>query len=602
MMSLAGLELIDLIMIAGYFAAVLAIGFWASRKVKNEDDFFLGGRKFGAGLLTMHWLCTGTHSEMAVQVAGATARVGLGGIWYQWMWLFSTPFYWLIAPITRRLRVTTTGDFFRIRYGKSLEMLYALVALFYFALSIALLLRGAGAAISGATGGAIPTHASVIVLSILFSTYVMAGGLVAAAYTDVLQGLLIIALSVLLVPAGLGAVGGLPGLREKLAPSFFAITAPQGAQEGDPWFVVTMSILGLVGVVVQPHVMTATGSGKTETEARVGMVYGNFIKRLLTIAWAFTGLIALAAFPHTLAGLDPNSQHARQASETLFGQAIKHFLGDGWRGLMIACLIAGVTSAETFMVGGSALFTRNFYAHALPNRSHAHYLWVGRAAAGGLLALGIVLALTAESVTQLVLGSVKVVGLLGAAFWLGVVWRRASAAGVWASFVGSLGIWGLMNVPTARGGVADNAIGGLARLVEATAGALALRGLSEPQQILIMLATQFGLLVLVSLCTRPLDLRVIGPFYARIHTPVGKEDEVRWDDPPHDLPEAATIGLEGVVLDYGKSSRFAYRRLQELGLEIPRLSWFDWGGFLAAWVMVGGLIGLLTWLAGLGSR
>ena len=107
----------------------------------------------------MHWLCTGTHSEMAVQVAGATARVGLGGIWYQWMWLFSTPFYWLMAPVTRRLRVTTTGDFFRIRYGRGLEMLYALVGLFYFGLSIALLLRGAGAAISGATGGAVPTEA-----------------------------------------------------------------------------------------------------------------------------------------------------------------------------------------------------------------------------------------------------------------------------------------------------------------------------------------------------------------------------------------------------------------------------------------------------------
>ncbi len=262
----------------------------------------------------MHWLCTGTHSEMAVQVAGATARVGLGGIWYQWMWLFSTPFYWLIAPIMRRLRVTTTGDFFRIRYGKSLEMLYALVALFYFALSIALLLRGAGAAISGATGGAIPTHASVIALSVLFSTYVMAGGLVAAAYTDFLQGLLIIALSVLLVPAGLNVVGGLPGLREKLAPAFFGITAPRGAPEGDPWFVITMSILGLVGVVVQPHVMTATGSGKTETEARVGMVYGNFIKRLLTIAWAFTGLIALAAFPANFRG-DRSKQPAGPPGE-----------------------------------------------------------------------------------------------------------------------------------------------------------------------------------------------------------------------------------------------------------------------------------------------
>ena len=104
----------------------------------------------------------------------------------------------------------------------------------------------------------------------------MAGGLVAAAYTDLLQGVMIIVLSVLLVPAGLQSVGGLAGLHDKLPPAMFSITAPQGAREGDLGFVVTMSLLGLVGFVVQPHVMTATGSGKTETEARVGMVYGNF--------------------------------------------------------------------------------------------------------------------------------------------------------------------------------------------------------------------------------------------------------------------------------------------------------------------------------------
>ena len=51
------------------------------------------------------------------------------------------------------------------------------------------------------------------------------------------------------------------------------------------------------------------------------------------------------------------------------------------------------------------------------------------------------LAVRAESVTQLVVGSVKLIGLLGAAFWLGVVWRRANAAGVWASFLGSLAAW-----------------------------------------------------------------------------------------------------------------------------------------------------------------
>ena len=257
-MTLYGLKLVDLAMIAGYFAVVTTIGFWSARWVKTETDFFLGGRRFGKVLLTMHWLCTGTHSEMAVQVAGATARVGLGGIWYQWMWLFSTPFYWLMAPVTRRLRVTTTGDYFRIRYGRSVEMLFALVGLFYFGLSIAL-----GAARSRPRRSREPPKAPSRptsigrALAVLFSTYVMAGGLVAAVYTDLLQGVMIIVLSFLLVPAGLAVVGGMAGLHDKLGPAMFAITAPRGSREGDPWFVVTMSVLGLMGFItcVQPHVM-----------------------------------------------------------------------------------------------------------------------------------------------------------------------------------------------------------------------------------------------------------------------------------------------------------------------------------------------------------
>ena len=379
----------------------------------------------------------------------------------------------------------------------------------------------------------------------------------------------------------------------------FSITAPQGAKEGDPWFVVTMSVLGLVGVVVQPHVMTATGSGKTETEARVGMVYGNFIKRLLTIAWAFTGLIALAAFPEVLAGLDPTSQQARQASETLFGRAIQHFLGDGWRGLMIACLIAGVTSAETFMVGGSALFTRNFYVHAVPGRSDVHYLWVGRLASGGLLALGILLAVRAESVTQLV----RRLGQGDRPARGGLLAGRGLAARQRGRGLGQLPGEPPRLGPHERGhrpSTAIPAVGPAAQSSSTRPDALWLRGLSEPRQIIIMLAVEFGLLVLVSLLTRPRDLSILGPFYARLHTPVGKEDEVRWDEPPSDLPESATLGMEGTSLDYRKSSRFAYPGFKSFGLEVPRLTWFDWGGFLAAWVLVGGLIGLLIWLAGSG--
>jgi hypothetical protein len=173
---------------------------------------------------------------------------------------------------------------------------------------------------------------------------------------------------------------------------------------------------------------------------------------------------------------------------------------------------------------------------------------------------------------------------------------------VWASFVGSLCVWALFSAPKAAAASVADAAGLLRQFMDAPGLALWLRGPSESQQILIMLGTQFGLLVVVSLCTRPDDLSALGPFYARLHTPVGKEDEVRWEDAPRELPESATLGMDGDFLDYRKSSRWAHQRLQKIGIEIPRLSWLDWAGFLSAWAGVAALIGLLTWLAGIGSK
>ena len=259
---------------------------------------------------------------------------------------------------------------------------------------------------------------------------------------------MIVVLSFMLVPAGLNVIGGMSRLHAGLDPAMLAITAPEGSREGDLGFVIALSLLGLVGVVVQPHVMTATGSGKTELEARVGFCYGNFVKRLLTIAWAFTGLIAVVIFPEVLQGVPAGSPEAAHASETLFGRSIQLLLGDGWRGLMIACLLAGITSAETFMVTGSAIFTHNFYRHVARRRTERHYLWVARFSSAGLLAAGLIIAFGAESLTQILVWSIQLVGLLGGAFWLGVIWRRANTAGVWAGFGGALAVWLASKLPS----------------------------------------------------------------------------------------------------------------------------------------------------------
>jgi Na+/proline symporter len=595
-----GLKLIDLAVIVGYFAVVIAIGFRASFLVKTEEDYFLGGRRFGKGLLVMHWLCTGTHSEMAVQVAGASARVGLGGIWYQWMWLFSTPFYWMIAPMIRRLRVVTTADFFRLRYGRSLELAYSLVALIFIVLSIAMLLRGASAAIAGATGGAVPTNACVIALAVLFSTYVMAGGLMAAAWTDYLQGVMIIVLSIMLVPAGLSAVGGMSALYQTLGPEMLAITAPEGAVEGDALFVVAMSILGLVGIVAQPHVMTANGSGKTETESRVGMTYGNFIKRLLTIAWALTGLIAIAMFPEVAREIESlDSESAKHLSETLYGRAIQSLLGDGWRGLMIACLIAGVTSAETIMVVGSGIVSRNLHHWKTAGARQETRLWFGRGASALILLAGILAALYAGSVTQLYLWSMQVIGLMGPAVWLGTTWRRANPAGAWSGLMAGLAIWSgqsLLDDPKRVAALHES----LAAFAPAQQWLADLAAMGRAQEILLVLGVQLAATVAVCLITRPQDKARLDAFFARLLTPVGQEAAVAHSAAPTGLDASADLGMEGTVLDYGKASPRGWKFAARLGVEIPSMSGGDWGGFLAAWAAVGGLILLLIWLSGLG--
>ncbi|MEX0724855.1 MAG: sodium:solute symporter family protein, partial [Planctomycetaceae bacterium] len=577
--TIYGLKPIDLAVIVAYFVVVMWIGFRASHKVHTDEDYFVGGRRFGKGLLTMHWLCTGTHSEQAVQVAGAAARVGMGGIWYQWMWLFSTPFYWLLAPIVRRLRVMTTGDFFRMRFGQSLEILYGVIGTCFLIFSIATLLRGAGATISGATGGEIPTEESIIVLSLLFSSYIMTGGLMAAAYTDALQGFMIIIFSCLLVPVGLAHIGGMEGMRAALPPEMFSITAPSGAAEGDPVFVIAVSLLGLVGIISQPHVVTANGAGKTEREAQIGMCYGNFIKRFLTIAWTMTGMIALVVFMKDFAGLTPGSAEYIHQTETLFGRAVQELLGDGWRGLMIACIIAGVTSAEALMVVGAGLFSRNCYAPLFPGQTPQQMLWSGRIASVAILLGGIVLAFTAESITQLYVTSIQIIALLGPAIWLGICWRRTNPLGVWLSFFVGVLIWSLTAWPIEL--IAAQVEGSsVASLVES----IKLSHLSKPAQILISLVSQFGMLILAGLLTPSQDRKLLDAFYARLLTPIGREHEVLLDDRSQPLPESATLGMnDGIVIDYEKAKPAAIKMLQPFGLEIPRLSAFDVIGFAGAW-------------------
>ena len=146
---------IDGAVLVAYLLGITALGIWMGRRVRNVRDFFMP-RRFGKAMMIAHAFGTGTASDQAVQVASATFERGLSGIWYQWMWLFSTPFYWLIAPIMRRLRAITTADVYALRYDRSVAVLSAVVGIVGLSVKIGLLLKGSSALIDSATGGTVP--------------------------------------------------------------------------------------------------------------------------------------------------------------------------------------------------------------------------------------------------------------------------------------------------------------------------------------------------------------------------------------------------------------------------------------------------------------
>ena len=562
-----GLHPADLVAVGLYFVGVTVAGIWAARKVHSLSDFVMP-RRFGKAFMMMHGFGTSTHSDQAVSVASKSFTSGLSGIWYQWMWLFATPFYWLIAPMMRRFRALTTADVFEARFDRSVALLFVVVGLGKFMLVIGMMLKGTGVIIEACTDGQLPENVMILAMTVMFVVYGLAGGLGAAIITDFIQGILTIVFSFLLLPFVMSAVGGMAGLRESLPQvtgrdDMLSLVAPG---EIGVFFIAVIALNSLLSVAVQPHNMGTCAAGKTETEGAVGFMGGNLIKRFCTVAWCFTGLAAVVYYQ----GQVENPDH-------VYGMMAREFLPEilpGLLGVFLAALLATVMgSCDSFMIAASGLITENLYRPLVPNRSQRHYLWVARVAALLVVVGGVTLAYTAEGVVRMLEQMWKVDAMMAMAFWLGIFWRRTTVAGAWAATVAAMVVWFV----SSRAGVAEwlsqfegLVSSGVVRTREGAGWQLWL-----PWQMLSYLVAGFGVGWLVSRFTRPVPAVQLDRFYGLLRTPVQKGEIL---SQPCTLPQ----GIEA-----------APRRVffPSSDWEIPIPGRRAVLGFVAGWLVVGGIIG-----------
>jgi len=549
-----GLHPADIVVLVLYFVGMTLIGFKVAKGVQSLTDFFMP-RKASKMLMVMHAFGSGTHADQAVGVASKTYTNGLSGIWYQWCWLFPTPFYWLIAAVMRRFRAITTGDVFEARFGPSVGMLFAVVGMLNLVVNIGVMLKGSSAVVHASTAGSVPANAAIALMMIVIVIYGMAGGLSAVILADFVQGSLTIIFSFMLLPFILGAVGGMDGIRAAIKdPAMLSLVAPE---EIGFFYITIIAFTSLVGIVTQPHSMGTCAAGKTEIEGRVGMMCGNFVKRICTMAWCLTGLAAVVYF----SGRDINPDH-------IFGLVAAEFLprvSYGVLGLFLASLLTtAVGSCDSFMIASAGLFTENIYKRARPDRTQRHYLFVARAASVAVVAGGAAFAYWLPSVVRGLEVFWKISSMMGIAFWMGLFWRRTTAASAWASTLTAFGVWWLTTQQFFIHWLASLPIAEPLRFI------FVRDGVPEaylPWQMVFYLAAGLIVGIIVSFVTRPVATEKLDNFYALVRTPVVPGEKVT---APCTLPAGAVVP--------SKRSIFPGTRFEML---VPsRISVI---GFLLAW-------------------
>ena len=299
-MEFLGLHYAIWIVLVLYFAGMLLMGWWSKKGIHNQEGYLLGNRQFGWPMMVMHAFGAGTHPGNVAGVMSQGVVSGASGIWVSWMWLFGTPFYWIIAPIIRRMRCLTMADFFRERFGRSASVLYIIVASVGMIVFLAGVMLATTRTVQGVMGKATVQESDMWFFGILFVTTVVFiiysywGGIIAAIRTDMIQGFMIIALSFIAIPIALSRVDGLVGMRATLAAQENTYLSLFDPKQFSLLTVLLLSINAPLTALAFPHLMSVCAAGKTEWEGRIGFTYGNILKRVCTIGWCVLGLCWLA--------------------------------------------------------------------------------------------------------------------------------------------------------------------------------------------------------------------------------------------------------------------------------------------------------------------
>jgi len=420
-----------------YLGVVLVVGFITYRYNKTHRDFFIAGRRLNPWVAAFSERASGESAWLLLGLPGAALAAGFLEMWTALGCVLGIIFYWFI--VAKGLRVEseksdsiTLPDFFAERTGREDKLIHVvsmLIVLFFFTFYLAAQFNGAGKVLNVTFG--VPPVAGMAIGAAVIVFYTMMGGFFAVAWTDLIQGIIMITALVVLPIIGLVAIAEQGhSLTTAVASAGDNFASVVGGKTG--WAAVAVIIGGLswgLGYMGQPHLLTRFMAIKDPKKIKTS--------RGIAIAWAIPGFFG--AMMIGLVGLSLYGQGQFSDVEQIMPHLATTLLPAWLAGVFISAAIAAMMStADSQLLVITSSVIEDFYHKTLGKEvSEKTLLRLSRLITIVVGAAGFLIAITSKKLI-FALVSYAWAGLgasFGPALLLMLKWKKTTNQGVLAGML-----------------------------------------------------------------------------------------------------------------------------------------------------------------------
>jgi len=236
-----------LFIILAYILVLMAFNIVRSRRVRGHDDFMVAGRSLSIQVMVFTLICTWIGSGTFIAGAEYAYRAGFSSIWMPaGAWLGIALIYFLAGKI-RTFGQYTIGDILEARYGKFARLFGAFALIVAFVTIVSYQFRAGGYILNVATDGAVSVEVGQAITAFFVIFFTALAGMLAVAYTDLPNGIIILSACVIATPFVVASAGGWTQAVRSLPAGHFQVFSPDfgahPALKAGGYFLATMALL-----------------------------------------------------------------------------------------------------------------------------------------------------------------------------------------------------------------------------------------------------------------------------------------------------------------------------------------------------------------------